>query len=684
MRAHQSVPIAFFLVIVLMLIIPMPTWVLDALILINLSLALLVLMVALQVKDPLDFSVFPSLLLLTTLFRLALNVSSTRLILLQANAGTVISAFGNFVVGGNAVVGFIVFLILVIIQYIVITRGAERVSEVAARFTLDAMPGKQMSIDADLNAGLITDDEARRRRRAITREADFYGAMDGASKFVRGDAIAAILIVGINIIGGFVMGLAFLHLGFSQSLQTYTVLSVGDGLVSQLPALIISTATGLLVTRAASEVRYGNELVAQLMGAPRVLYVLAGVVAVLGIFTPIDKVVALLLAVGFVILGRRAEREAQSLAAVPERGLAGAAASAPARNETTLPAPVDPLAVEFGYGLLALADRGQGGELAERIQKVREKLADELGFVMPAVRLRDNLELAPNAYRFLIRGAEVAAGEVMPGRMLAMGEGRRPPAGLAVSDPVFGLPAAWITKQGQDDAIREGFTVVDAGTVLATHFTEVAKAHAHELLSREDVKRVLDRARQIDGAAVDELVPGLLPVGTVHRVFAGLLREGVPIRDVVGIVEALADRAQETKDASALTEYVRQSLSRAITQQVARVGETLYAITLDPALEADLRSRLSSGEGGSQLALDPSGARKLVRAVEERLGDPAHGDSPVALVVSPVLRPHLKRLLARSLKDLPVLSYLELDPALKIATGGVIQLDDERGAVSSA
>ncbi len=684
MRAGQSVPIAFFLVIVLMLIIPMPTWVLDALILINLSLALLVLMVAMQVKDPLDFSVFPSLLLLTTLFRLALNVSSTRLILLQANAGTVISAFGNFVVGGNAVVGFIVFLILIIIQYIVITRGAERVSEVAARFTLDAMPGKQMSIDADLNAGLITDDEARRRRRSITREADFYGAMDGASKFVRGDAIAAILIVGINIVGGFVMGLAFLHLGFSQSLQTYTVLSVGDGLVSQLPALIISTATGLLVTRAASEVRYGNELVAQLMGAPRVLYVLAGVVVVLGIFTPIDKIVALFLAVGFFILARRAEGEARALARASEGGRQGAGTRTPARSEATLPAPVDPLAVEFGYGLLALADQGQGGELADRIQKVREKLADELGFVMPAVRLRDNLELAPNAYRFLIRGGEVAAGEVMPGRMLAMGEGRRPPAGVAVSDPVFGLPAAWITKQGQDDAIREGFTVVDAGTVLATHFTEVAKAHAHELLSREDVKRVLDRARQVDGAAVDELVPGLLPVGTVHRVLAGLLREGVPIRDVVGIVEALADRAQETKDAAALTEYVRQSLSRAITQQVARVGETLYAITLDPALEADLRSRLSSGEGGSQLALDPSGARKLVRAVEERLGDPAHGDAPVALVVSPALRPHLKRLLARSLKDLPVLSYLELDPALKIATGGVIQLDDERGAVSSA
>ncbi len=686
MRLGQSGTILFVLVIVGMLIIPLPTYMIDVLILLNLSFALLILIVTLNVKDPLEFSAFPALLLLTTLFRLALNVSSTRLILLQANAGTVISTFGNFVVGGNAVVGFIVFLILIIVQFIVITRGAERVSEVAARFTLDAMPGKQMSIDADLNAGLITDAQARQRRRLIAAEADFYGAMDGASKFVRGDAIASILIVAINIIGGFVMGMVFLHLGAQQSLQTYTILSVGDGLVSQLPALLISTATGLLVTRAASEANFGGDLVRQLLQAPRTLYLLAGVVAFLGIFTPISKLVAIVLAAGFAFLGYRASLGQAEFAAaggpapVPQARGAGQGAAPPADAQAPALAPVDALAVEFGFGLLSLVDKAQGGDFFERVQKVREQVAEELGLWLPPVRVKDNLALPPNNYRILLRGAEVARGELMPGRLLAMGqEGQLP--GIATRDPAFGLPALWIARQHQDQAVLQGYTVIDTATVLTTHFAETVRRHASELLSREEAKKTLDRLRQVDPAAVDELVPGLLTLSTVHRVLQGLLREGVPIRDLVTIVETLGDRATETKDPDQLTEYVRQALGRAISQAVAPPGETLVAITLDPRLEAELRARVQGQDGKSFLALDQDTALKLSRAAEQTARDPARAQDRLAIVVAPQLRSHLRRLLRPVLEDVPILSYQEIDPSLKLQSGGVIRIDDERGAV---
>ncbi len=689
MRLGQSGTVVFVMVIVIMLIIPLPTWILDGLILVNLSFALLILLVTLNVRDPLQFSAFPALLLMTTLFRLALNVSATRLILLQANAGTVISAFGNFVVGGNAVVGFIVFLILIIVQFIVITRGAERVSEVAARFTLDAMPGKQMSIDADLNAGLISDQEARRRRRLIAQEADFYGAMDGASKFVRGDAVASIIIVAINIVGGFVMGMVFLHLAFSQSLSTYTILSVGDGLVSQLPALLISTATGLLVTRAASEVSFGGDLVRQMLQAPRTLYVLAGVIAFLGIFTPISKVVALFLAAAFALLGYRAQLGSAELAeaaagdAGPSRvearpaGAAGQAAPA----EAGPPAPVDALAVEFGFGLLSLVDKSQGGDFFERVQKVREQMAEEFGMLLPPVRVKDNLSLPPSNYRILLRGAEVARGELMPGRLLAMGKEGGSLPGIAVKDPVFQLPALWIARQQQDQAVLQGYTVIDTATVLTTHFAESVRRHAAELLSREDAKRLLDRLKQVDPAAVDELTPGLLSLSVVHRVLQGLLREGIPIRDLVTIVETLGDRGGETKDPDQLTEYVRQALGRQISQRIAPPGEVLYAITLDPRLEAELRTRVQAQEGRTFLALDQETAIKLTHAAERLARDPTRADKPLAIVVAPALRGHLRRLLRPVLEDVPVLSYPELDPGLRLQSGGVIRLDDERGAV---
>ncbi len=685
MRLGQSGTVLFVMVIVIMLIIPLPTWILDGLILLNLSVGLLILLVTLNVRDPLEFSAFPALLLMTTLFRLALNVSATRLILLQANAGTVISTFGNFVVGGNAVVGFIVFLILIIVQFIVITRGAERVAEVAARFTLDAMPGKQMSIDADLNAGLISDQDARRRRRLIAQEADFYGAMDGASKFVRGDAIASIIIVAINIVGGFVMGMIFLHLAFTQSLSTYTILSVGDGLVSQLPALLISTATGLLVTRAASEVSFGGDLVRQMLQAPRTLYVLAGVIAFLGIFTPISKLVALILAAAFALLGYRAQLGSAELAAAagPAVGLGPSRAESPAgeprepaQAAAGLPGPVDALAVEFGFGLLSLVDKSQGGDFFERVQKVREQMAEEFGILLPPVRVKDNLSLPPSTYRILLRGAEVARGELMPGRLLAMGKEGGSLPGIAIKDPVFQLPALWIARQQQDQAVLQGYTVIDTATVLTTHFAESVRRHAAELLSREDAKRLLDRLKQVDPAAVDELTPGLLSLSVVHRVLQGLLREGIPIRDLVTIVETLGDRAAETKDPDQLTEHVRQALGRQISQRIAPPGEVLYAITLDPRLEGELRTRVQVQEGRTFLALDQETALKLTQNAERLAREPAHADKPQAIVVAPVLRGHLRRLLRPVLEDVPVLSYPELDPAMRLQSGGVIRLDD--------
>lgn len=689
MKFLQSGATLFVFVIVVMLIIPMPTWVLDALILLNLAFALLVLLVALNVQDPLEFSVFPALLLMTTLFRLALNVSSTRLILLQANAGTVISTFGNFVVGGNAVVGFIVFLILVIIQFIVITRGAERVSEVAARFTLDAMPGKQMSIDADLNAGLITDDEARRRRRLITQEADFYGAMDGASKFVRGDAIAAILIVGINIVGGFVMGMAFLHLGALQSLQTYTILSVGDGLVSQLPALLISTATGLLVTRAASEARFGGDLVRQLIGTPRTLYVVGGVVLFLGIFTPIFKPVAVLIAAGFAGLGWMSQRGGAELALAGEAGgrfAPAAPAAAPRTPQAPAgPEPVEALSVEIGFGLLGLVDESQGGDFYGRVQKVREQMSEELGLMLPPVRVRDNLNLPPQTYRILLRGAEVARGELMPGRLLAMGGSGDGLPGISAQDPVFGLPAWWIARQNQDQAVLQGHTVIDTPTVLTTHFAEATRRHASEILTREDVRRLIDRLRQIDPAAVEEVIPGQLSLSIVHRVMQALLQEGVALRDLVTIVETLGDHAGETKDPEALTEHVRQALGRAICQRIVPPGEALTAITLDPRLEAELRSRVQQQQERTFLALDQQVALQLVRGAERAAREPERAESHLAFVVAPQLRPHLRRLFRRTLEDVPVLSYSELDPGMRLQSGGVIRIDDEeRGAVPGA
>ncbi|MCL6594650.1 MAG: flagellar biosynthesis protein FlhA [Firmicutes bacterium] len=665
--------ILFVIVIVLMLVVSLPTWLLSVLILANLSLSLVVTAVAMGTPRPLDFSSFPSLLLLTTLFRLALSVSTARLILLQANAGSVVQAFGQFVVGGNPAVGFILFLLLFIVQFMVITRGAERVSEVAARFTLDAMPGKQMAIDADLHAGVLTEAQARERRREIALEADFYGAMDGSAKFVRGDAMATLVILLVNVAGGLLIGMVERGLSFSQAFDTYTLLSVGDAIAAQLPAILLSVATGIIVTRSGAS---GQEMAAalggQLFGRSQPLYVVAALIAALGVVTPVGLVPALALAAGLVWIASRIaamERVAPAGAAAGAGGVAGAPAPPPAEPAAVLP---DPVALEFGYGLLGLADPERGGDLLARVTAVRRALAEELGFVVPPVRVRDNVQLPPQAYVVRLRGVEVARGEVIADRLLAMSVSEAAVPGIPTRDPVFGLPALWITPAQREAALAVRATVVEPSAVIATHVSEVLRRRAHELLRREDARAFLDRVRQEDPAVVEELSPQVLPPGVLHRVLANLLREGVPIADGVTICEALADGAAQTKDPDALTEVVRRALGRSITRAAAGGGR-LAVVTLDAALEQDLLARVQrTTDGGGGLELDPAARDQVVGRLAAALEPALSQGRRAAVVTTPLLRPHLRRALERALPDVPVLSYGELDPEAQVEPMGMV------------
>lgn len=656
-----------------MMVIPMPPFLLSLFLALNLTLAMLILLVSIYTQDALEFSAFPSLLLITTLFRLSLNVSSTRLILLNGYAGEVIERFGQFVVGGNPVVGFIVFLILVVIQFVVITRGAERVSEVAARFTLDAMPGKQMAIDADLNAGLIDEREARRRRRDIEREADFYGAMDGASKFVKGDAIAGLVITAINIAGGFIVGMLQKGLPWNESLQRYTLLTVGDGLVTQIPALLISTATGMVVTRAASETHLGQDISRQLLSQPRGLAITAGALGVLGLIPGLPNVPFLAMA-GFFGALAAAARDAARRA--PEAPPAGAAEEPPGRGESHSPEsvvqllPIDPLEIELGYGLLGLADPERGGDLMERVGLVRRQVALDLGFVVPLVRVRDNMQIAPNQYVFKLRGAEVARGELMAERLLALDPGTADDGvpGLAATDPVFGLPAKWIAPEDRDRAEAAGYTVVEPAAVLATHLTHLVRTRAHELLGRQEVKQLLDKVRETNAVVVDELVPNLLTNGEVQKVLQNLLREGVPIRDMVTVLETLADWAPVTRDPERLTEAVRQALGRYITRDLPVQEGRLAVLALDPQLE----ERLAPERAGS-LGQDPALLQRVLSSLEEEGRKlVARGLEPV-VVCSPPVRLHFKRWTERALPNLKVVSYNEIAHDVELEVVGMVR-----------
>ncbi|PDH71462.1 flagellar biosynthesis protein FlhA, partial [Bacillus licheniformis] len=570
MSARDLSILSGVVLIVAMLIIPFPTWMLSILIIVNISLALIVLLTTMNMQEPLQFSIFPSLLLLLTLFRLGLNVSTTRSILSNGDAGKVVETFGSFVVGGNVLVGLVVFIILIIIQFIVITKGAERVSEVAARFTLDAMPGKQMSIDADLNAGMVTEQEAKVRREKVAREADFYGAMDGASKFVKGDAIAGIIIVLINVIFGIVIGMLQKQMSIQEAASHFTLLSVGDGIVSQLPALLISTATGIVVTRAASDGNLGHDITGQLFAYPKLLYVTAGTIFLLGIFTPIGILLtgplALLLAAGGYMLSKAGE-EKEKVEDILEEEAEVDELKSPESVVHLLD--IDPIEFEFGYGLIPLADANQGGDLLDRIVMIRRQLALELGLVIPVVRIRDNIALQPNEYRLKIKGNEVAKGELLLDHFLAMsptGEDDQI-EGIDTIEPSFGLPAKWIPESQKDQAEMLGYTVVDPASVVSTHITEQVKKHAHELIGRQETKQLIDHLKESYPVLVEEVSPNPLSVGDIQKVLAKLLKEKVSIRNLVTIFETLADYGKLTTDSDMLTEYVRQALAKQITAQ---------------------------------------------------------------------------------------------------------------------
>jgi len=665
------------IIIVAMMIIPMPTFLLDFLLICNICISLLILLVAMNTKEPLEFSIFPTALLLTTMFRLALNVSTTRSILSKADGGKVIETFGSFVIGGNPVVGFVVFLILVVIQFIVITKGSERVAEVAARFTLDAMPGKQMSIDADMNAGLISEQQARERRTKIEHESDFYGAMDGASKFVKGDAIAAIIIFLINVIGGFIIGMVIHGMGFSESMSTFTLLSVGDGLVSQVPALLISTATGITVTRAASDGNLGSDIIGQLFNYPKLLYIVAGTILVLGIFTPIGIIVtapvAAVLVFGAYKIQQAAKqdeiRKEQLENEVVEEDI-----SSPEKVTNLLQ--LDTLELEIGYGLIPLADKNQGGDILDRIVMIRRQFALELGLVIPTIRIRDNLQLPPNQYVLKFRGNKIALGEVYLDHFLAMSQGPDDDAieGISVVEPAFGLPAKWVSLDEKQKAELMGYMIVDPPSVIATHLTEVLKRYAHELLRREETKELIDNLKETHPNLVDELVPGLLSVGEIQKVLQNLLREQISIRDLAAIFETLADYAVYTKDPRVLTEYVRQSLNRQITEQYAEEG-VIHVLTAGATLEKGISDSIQQTEAGVYyLSMDPQLSRRITEELKGEIERVVKAGSQPIFLTSPNIRMYLKQFVDKVLPTVPVLSYTELEPDIEIQSIGVVNI----------
>ncbi|HHV72080.1 MAG TPA: flagellar biosynthesis protein FlhA [Clostridia bacterium] len=662
--------------IVIIMIVKLPSFLLDIFLTLNITLSLLILLISIYTLEPLQFSIFPSLLLLTTLFRLSLNISSTRLILLEGNAGNVINAFGKFVVGGNPVVGFVIFLILVVIQFVVITKGAERVAEVAARFTLDAMPGKQMSIDADLNAGLITEEQARARRKDIQRQADFYGAMDGASKFVKGDAIAGIIITFINIIGGIIIGVIFPpHLTIMGALQKYLLLTVGDGLVNQIPALLISTAMGIIVTRAASENNLGQDVIKQLFSQPKVMAITSVMVLIFVFIPGLPKLPFLFLSVlfgGLFYLLKRSLNisEVEEKEVVEEKEIE--AARKPENVFSLLH--VDPLEIEIGYGLIPLADYQQGGDLMDRIVMIRRQCALELGIVIPTVRIRDNMQLKPNSYIFKIKGIEVARGELLLDHFLAMNPESATDDldGIETLEPAFGLPAKWIHESKREMAEMMGYTVVDPPSVLATHFTEVIRNHAHELLGRQETQSLIDTVRESHPAVVNELIPGLMSLGEVQKILANLLRERVSIRDMVTILETLADYAPLTKDPGVLTEYVRASLARQISQMFVNQDGVIQVIVLNQDWEKTLTDNIQHSNLGSYISISPSSAQELYTALKREIEKvTALGVQPIVLC-SPNLRLPFKRLTERWFPNLAVISYGELLPDIEVESIGMV------------
>lgn len=667
----------YILVAIVFFIIPMPSEILDVLLAFNISVAMIILFNAMFSKEALDMSYFPTILLFTTIFRISLNVSSTKLILMYGEPGNVVETFGKFVGGNNLIIGTIVFIILVLIQFMVINKGSERVSEVTARFTLDAMPGKQMAIDADLNTGAITDVEAQQRRKKIQDEASFFGAMDGATKYVKGDAIAGLIITIVNLVGGIAMGMLYSGLTMNEALNKYTILTIGDGLVSQIPSLMISLSTGILVTKASKDADMGDALIQQLFSIPKVLYMVGGSMIFLGIATPLNFFIfaaygGAFIAAGFVMSKKLGVEHIEEEVNEEE---AGAEEIRRPENVVSL-LQVDPIELEFGYGIIPLADVNQGGDLLDRVVMIRRQIALELGCVVPIIRLRDNIQLNPNQYLIKIKGVPVSEGEILFDHYMAMNPGyvEEEITGIPTFEPSFHLPAIWINENQRERAETLGYTVVDPPSIIATHLTEVIRSHLDELLTRQDVQNLINNVKEANSTLVDELVPKLLSVGEIQKVLQNLLREGISIRDLITIFETLADYAPTTRDSDVLTEYARQSLKRAISNKFFPQNETTSVVTLDPKIEQDIMDSVKQTEQGAYLTLDPEKSQNIINAVNEEITKLQNLGKSAIIITSPIVRMYFKKLTADYFKDLVVISYNEIDSNVELQSVGMVTI----------
>ena len=665
----------YLLAAVLFFIISIPSWLLDILLAINILVAMVVLFNSLFAKEVLDMASFPTMLLFTTIFRISLNVSSTKLILKNGDAGKVIDTFGKFVGGGNLVIGIIIFIILIIVQFIVINKGSERVAEVTARFTLDAMAGKQMAIDSDLNTGAITDKEAAERRKKLQQENSFFGSMDGATKYVKGDATAGLIITGINLVGGIVMGMVYGGLSINDALSKYTILTIGDGLSSQIPSLLISLATGVLVTKASSDGELGDEIVGQLFSMDRVLIMVGAALSVLGILTPLPWYIFVPLGAALIFYGRKLGTKAgeAKIEESAEQEENEAQEIRKPENVVSL-LNVDPIELEFGYGIIPLADVNQGGDLLDRVVMIRRQIALELGAVVPIIRLRDNIQLNPNQYVIKIKGIQVSEGEILFDHYMAMNPGyvEEEITGIPTFEPSFHLPAIWITESQRERAESLGYTVVDPPSIIATHLTEVIRQHIAELLTRQYVQNLINNIKDNNSTLIDELVPKLMGIGEIQKVLQNLLEEGISIRDLVTILETLADHAAVTRDPDILTEYARQGLKRAISSKYFTVGEVTNVVTVDPAIEQEIMNSVKNTEQGSYLSLDPERSKKIVEALGNELKKLEDmGKNPI-VITSPIVRMYFRNLAKDYYKDIIVISYNEVESNVELQSVGMV------------
>lgn len=673
----------YLLAAIILFIIPIPSLLLDVLITFNLMVSLAILFNCLYAEEILSMSSFPTILLFTTVFRISLNISSTKLILLDGNPGVVVQTFGDFVGGGNLVVGSIIFIVLVIIQMVVINKGSERVSEVTARFTLDAMPGKQMAIDADLNTGAITDKEAKEQREKIQQESAFFGSMDGATKYVKGDATAGLIITLINLVGGIIMGVAMQGMEISEALTRYTILTIGDGLVSQIPSMLISIATGILVTKASKSSNIGDIMINQLFHVPEVMYMVGGTLCFLGIFTPLRAegriLIYLAIGLGLIVFGRLM-KQSQEIESIEDEVKEEEVQADEIRRHENVNAllQVDPIELEFGYGIIPLADVNQGGDLLDRVVMIRRQIALELGAVVPIIRLRDNIQLNPNQYIIKIKGIQISEGEILFDHYMAMNPGyvEEEITGIPTFEPSFHLPAIWITEAQRERAESMGYTVVDPPSIIATHLTEIIKSHLDELLTRQDVQNLINNVKENNTTLVDELVPKLLGVGEIQKVLQNLLSEGISIRDLVTIFETLADYASTTRDTDVLTEYVRQRLKRAISNIYFSEGEMTTVVTLDPRIEQDIMNSIKQTEQGAYITLDPATTKKILNSVETELKKLENQGKAPIIITSPIVRMYFKKLTKDYFKDLIVISYNEIEADVELQSIGVVTIND--------